>query len=153
MDVVSPKLKIRFSPGDLLWVGITNVEGLGDSIPIELSTHYEAPRQEQLAAVEAGIMRFPSLRASITQQVFDYYKAMRSEAEDEKGRSGEPFPLIESPEQVWSLLSEPKVYSYDEVLRGIEVSFLFSCEWDIDYGVEVKISPEGQITYVGQLSL
>ena len=98
--------------------------------------------EEQYAAYKSLMQNWEQLQQNFLQSILDYYKQKRHRLGYEAEPS-EDYPLIETKEQLLETINlEGIVVSYAGSYEGRDIGILFSCTWDRENGVGLRLVNE-----------
>ena len=104
--------------------------------------------KNQYIAYESFIQNWENIQYTLLQPIFDYYKQKRYELGYDIAFN-ENYPLVETADQINRMISlEGIVVPYGDINEERDIGILFSCTWDLENGLGLRLLDE-KVTEVG----
>jgi len=127
------------------WAKDTIIRFFGKETEISLMIDGEEDGEfdeEQYKAYQALMQNWEGLQPSLLQSILDYYKQKRHELGYDIGLN-ENYPLIETPDQILEMITlDGIIVPYADIFEGRDIGITFSCTWDIENGLGVRLLNE-----------
>ncbi|WP_427125591.1 DUF2004 domain-containing protein [Priestia megaterium] len=127
------------------WAKDTIIRFFGKETEISLMIDGEEDGEfdeEQYKAYQALMQNWEGLQPSLLQSILDYYKQKRHELGYDI-RLNENYPLIETPDQILEMITlDGIIVPYADIFEGRDIGITFSCTWDIENGLGVRLLNE-----------
>jgi hypothetical protein len=135
---------------DSYWEGCVSVPGLGNTVHLMIETREGPPTGPQREAFRYYRQGFSGLIPTIETAIFNYYNQVVSTYRQAIGPrfADKMAPILESPSEIWSLLSDPGILILPNAEHELRITLLWECTWDVEHGLQAELRGK-QVTQVG----
>ncbi|WP_432774818.1 DUF2004 domain-containing protein [Brevibacillus gelatini] len=127
------------------WFKDTAVLFFGKETEITLMIDGEADGkfdEEQYEAYQALMKRWEQLHESFLDPIFKYYQQKRHDLGYDIAQN-ENYPLVEKADQILEMITlEGIIVPYGDIEEGRDIGILFTCTWDQENGLGVRLLNE-----------
>lgn len=130
---------------DYVWSKDITINFFGDETEISLMVKGDEDGkfdEEQYLAYQALMQNWEDLQPSLLEPILDYYQQKRHELGYDIALN-ENYPFVETTDQLLDMLSlDGIVVPYGDIREGRDIGILFSCTWDEENGLGLRLLDE-----------